>query len=113
MDRVGGAGTRWLVVGDAQAKRCGAVCAEWAGRYCREAVVAAWFGWGWPDYRSARRGWLSAADFTRRHALLFPVYVSDTFAAVGHGFAWNNRVCVRSRWRALAAHADIGPGSSY
>jgi hypothetical protein len=34
MDRFGGARARWLVVGVAQAKRCGAVCAERAGRYC-------------------------------------------------------------------------------
>src|SRR5215475_5889217 len=59
------------------------------------------------------RGWLSAADFARRDALLFPVYVSDTFGAAGYGFARNNRVCVRSRWRALVARTDIGSGSSY
>src|SRR5262249_42961407 len=80
---------------------------------CRASLVAARFGWGWPDHRSARGGWLSAADFARRHALLFPVYVSDTFGAAGYGFARNNRVCVRSRWRALVARTDIGSGSSY
>src|SRR5215475_5944410 len=101
MDRVGGAGTRWLVVGDAQAKRCGAVCAEWAGRYCREAVVASWFGWGWPDYRSARRGWLSAADFARRDALLFPVYVSDTI--------WSRWLRFRSEQSRMCSLAMASP----